>query len=67
MERSCEQCGRKLNPVEVLLGPVCGECTRENHQAICRPGQIETLDDWENERERMGGNGNQREKDSQDR
>lgn len=34
MKRICEQCGKKLNPVQVLLGPVCGECTRKNHQYL---------------------------------
>ena len=34
MKRSCELCGKKVNPVKVLLGPVCGECTLKNHQCF---------------------------------
>lgn len=22
----CKQCGKPMNPVEAMLGPVCGEC-----------------------------------------
>ena len=33
---NCTQCGNRLNPVDVLLGPVCGKCARLNHQRICR-------------------------------
>lgn len=28
----CRQCGKAMNPVEVMLGPVCGLCCRENHK-----------------------------------
>ena len=34
MKPTCEQCGQPLNPVQVLLGPVCGECTLKNHQCL---------------------------------
>jgi len=31
----CQSCGKKLNPVQAMLGNVCGKCTREAHkQAI---------------------------------
>lgn len=30
----CAQCGKPLNPVAVMLGPVCGACVRRNHQAV---------------------------------
>lgn len=30
----CEQCGRLLSPVEAVMGPVCGECVRENHRRV---------------------------------
>ena len=28
----CKQCGKAMNPVEAMLGPVCGVCCRENHK-----------------------------------
>jgi NMD protein affecting ribosome stability and mRNA decay len=28
----CKQCGTTMNPVAVMLGPVCGKCVRENHK-----------------------------------
>jgi len=30
----CLQCAKTMNPVQVLLGPVCLECTWENHKRI---------------------------------
>ena len=32
LEVSCVQCGGPMNPVAVLMGPVCGRCCRENHR-----------------------------------
>jgi hypothetical protein len=32
----CRQCGTWLNPVARMLGPVCGTCTRKNHEAATR-------------------------------
>lgn len=29
---TCKRCGKPMNPVEVMLGPVCGKCTRELHK-----------------------------------
>lgn len=28
----CDQCHKPMNPAEAMLGPVCGECCRENHR-----------------------------------
>lgn len=37
MSSSCQQCGKPLDPVSAMMGPVCGTCTRENHaQAVAR-------------------------------
>lgn len=33
---SCRQCGAPLNPVAVMLGPVCGKCVRDNHKQAAR-------------------------------
>jgi hypothetical protein len=30
----CEGCGRELNPVAVMLGPVCGACVRVRHAEV---------------------------------
>lgn len=30
----CKQCGKPMNPVEVMLGPVCGKCCRDNHKKV---------------------------------
>lgn len=32
----CRQCGTWLNPVARMLGPVCGTCTRKNHEDATR-------------------------------
>lgn len=32
MNRQCTRCGKDMNPVEVMLGPVCGKCVRELHK-----------------------------------
>jgi len=31
---NCTQCGKAMNPVERMLGPVCGKCCRKNHKAV---------------------------------
>lgn len=28
----CRECGKKMNPAERMLGPVCGECVRKKHK-----------------------------------
>lgn len=28
----CRQCQKYMNPVEQMLGPVCGSCVRKNHK-----------------------------------
>lgn len=30
----CTQCGKVMNIVERMLGPVCGRCARENHKNV---------------------------------
>lgn len=30
----CRQCGQDMNPVEVMMGPICGTCVRENHERV---------------------------------
>jgi hypothetical protein len=30
----CKQCGKPMNPIERMLGPVCGKCCRDNHAAV---------------------------------
>jgi ribosome-binding protein aMBF1 (putative translation factor) len=38
MKRSCEQCGKKLDPLKArldgVLGNLCGECALKNHQCF---------------------------------
>ena len=34
MKPTCELCGQKLNHVQILPDPVCGECTLKNHQCL---------------------------------
>ena len=29
----CVQCGKPMNPVEVMLGPTCGRCCDRNFEA----------------------------------
>ena len=33
---TCRQCGKPMNPVEVMLGPVCGTCCKANQKAATR-------------------------------
>lgn len=37
--KKCAQCGKDLNPVEVLLGSVCGDCCRKNHREVVENGR----------------------------
>lgn len=30
---NCAQCGKPMNPVARMLGPVCGACCKANHAA----------------------------------
>ena len=30
----CAQCGKPMNPVDVMLGPVCLACCKANHQRV---------------------------------
>jgi len=32
----CTQCKKSMNPVQALMGPVCGDCTRKNHAAAIK-------------------------------
>jgi hypothetical protein len=32
IEKKCLKCGKPMNPVEYLMGCVCGKCCRENHK-----------------------------------
>ena len=34
-------CGKKMNPVEAMLGTKCGECIRKIHRAVVEGKQIE--------------------------
>lgn len=45
----CSQCNKQMNPVEALLGPVCGKCARVNHPRITRQGVFRVFGDLENE------------------
>ncbi len=40
----CKQCGKPMNPVERMLGPVCGKCTRENHKRATGGGRREHVE-----------------------
>jgi hypothetical protein len=33
-DAQCRDCGKPMNPVEVLLGPVCGKCVRERQKEV---------------------------------
>lgn len=35
---ACVDCGRPLNPVAVMMGPVCGLCVRKRHAAAIGKG-----------------------------
>jgi hypothetical protein len=35
----CKQCGKKMNPVDWMLGPVCMTCTKKNHAAVTAGGK----------------------------
>ena len=28
----CEQCKKSMNPIETMLGPMCGNCVRKRHK-----------------------------------
>ena len=30
----CRQCGKPMNPIDVMLGPVCTKCCRENQKKM---------------------------------
>lgn len=32
-QHHCEQCGKDMNPLGWILGPVCDECCKANHRA----------------------------------
>lgn len=56
----CAQCNREVNPVEALLGPVCGKCARMNHQRITQQGMFRVFGgSWD---EDMAENPSQKEK-----
>jgi len=31
---TCKQCGREMNPVEWIMGSVCGQCCRLNQAEV---------------------------------
>jgi len=33
-KKKCMQCGKPMNPIEWIMGPVCGKCCRANHKAV---------------------------------
>jgi len=33
----CKQCGRELDPISAMMGPVCGACARRNHRRVTHP------------------------------
>ena len=35
-DNTCLQCGREMNPVEVLLGNICGKCCKANHRRVTK-------------------------------
>jgi hypothetical protein len=35
----CRQCQRQMNPVEWMMGSVCGRCVRENHAKVVGNGR----------------------------
>ena len=35
-ETKCKQCKKKMNPVEAMMGDICGSCARENHRKLKR-------------------------------
>ena len=37
----CKQCGKALNPVSALMGPICGECARKNYREAIGLGRKE--------------------------
>lgn len=37
----CDQCGRQMNPIERMMGPVCIQCCRANHAAVVGQRPIE--------------------------
>lgn len=30
----CKQCGKEMNPVQQMMGRVCGDCARKNHEEV---------------------------------
>lgn len=35
----CKQCGVPMNPIQAALGPVCGQCCRDNHKKVVGKGK----------------------------
>ena len=36
MDTKCSRCDAPMNPVERMLGPVCGKCVRELHKEVTK-------------------------------
>lgn len=34
MNVKCLQCEKPMNPVEAVMGAVCGKCCRKNHRRV---------------------------------
>ena len=41
MRGYCQTCGKRMAPVEAILGAKCGECIRKLHRAVVEGKQIE--------------------------
>ena len=39
---NCERCGRELNPVEAMIGPVCGICVELMHDELTQSRRSES-------------------------
>jgi hypothetical protein len=51
----CEQCGKPMNPVSFMMGPVCLECCRANHKKVVEPDYITKARENGRLREGRGG------------
>ena len=49
---SCKGCGKRFNPVEAMMGPLCGLCVREAHREAVGDMSREQVE--EARRKRMG-------------
>lgn len=43
----CEGCGKRMNPAQAMMGPVCGECARRNQKAVLEgKDRYDGFGDW---------------------